>query len=54
VGGLGDLEHRAVVAVRSTVVCCAEHVAVVIGDQTAGRIGTVGAVEADQGGEGAA
>ena len=55
VGGLGDLEHRAVarrvgVVVRPAEYCCAEQVAVGISDQGADRKGTVGTIEADQGG----
>jgi hypothetical protein len=52
VRGLGDLEHRAVV-VRPARGCRAEQVAVGVGNQAAGRVATVCAVEADQGGGGA-
>ena len=52
VGGLGDLEHRAVAAVRPAARCYAEQVAVGVGDE-AERKETVGAVETDQGGGGA-
>ena len=52
VGGLGDLEHRALVG-RPAPNRCAEQVAVGIRDQGAVRTLTVGAVEADQVGGGA-
>jgi hypothetical protein len=49
VGGLDNLEYRAV-AVGPAYGCRAEQVAVGVGDQAAERTGTVGVVEADQGG----
>src|SRR5262249_20063272 len=48
----GDLEYRAV-AVRTASACCAEQVAVGIGEQGALRGATVVSVEDDQGGGGA-
>jgi hypothetical protein len=47
VGSLGDLEHRAI-AGRAALRCRAKQIAVGVGDQAAGRIGTVGDVKADQ------
>src|SRR5262249_58991677 len=56
--GLDDLENRTSVVVtnvvcRTTLGCRAEQVALGISNQTAERLGTVGSVEADQGGGGA-
>jgi hypothetical protein len=50
VGSLGDLEHRAV-AVRPAACRCAKEVAVGVGNQAGNGYGTVGSVEADQGGK---